>query len=63
MCVLCLNKAVSMYWLLLVLVYVDFIGLSSAYEKTGACSCGMSDMYKLKSMGERTPPWGMQVLN
>ena len=28
---------------------------------TGACGCGMSDLYRLSSIGERTPPWGTPV--
>ena len=29
----------------------------------GACGVGVSDMYMLKSVGDRTPPCGTPVLN
>ena len=29
----------------------------------GAGGCGMSDVYRLNSMGVRTLPWGTPVLN
>ena len=40
----------------LLLVYVDIIVMSSAYDEvtcSGAGDCGMSDMYMLKSVRER----------
>ena len=39
--------------------------MSSAYETsfTGAQGCGMSEVYMLNRVGERTPPCGTPVLN
>ena len=46
------------------LVCVESELMSSAYVKSLMLSggVGMSDMYILKSVGERTPPWGTPVL-
>ena len=46
------------------LVCVESELMSSAYVKSLMLSggVGMSDMYTLKSVGERTPPWGTPVL-
>ena len=40
----------------LVLVCVDVMAMSSAYEVTCISACGMSDVYRYNSMGERTTP-------
>ena len=39
--------------------------MSSAYvvSFTGACGVGVSDVYMLKSVGDRTPPCGTPFLN
>ena len=39
--------------------------MSSAYVVSfiGACSVGVSDVYMLKSVGDRTPPCGTPFLN
>ena len=44
---------------------VDIIMMSSAYivSFTGACGVGVSDMYMLKSVGDRTSPCGTPFLN
>ena len=44
---------------------VDGMGMSSAYvvSFTGACGVGVSDVYMLKSLGDRTPPCGTPFLN
>ena len=43
---------------------LDVMVMSSAYvvSFTGAC-VGMSDVYMLKSLGDKTPPYGTPVLN
>ena len=47
------------------LVCVESELISSAYMKSLMLSggVGMSDMHILKSVGERTPPWGTPVLS
>ena len=55
-----------MYFLAaLVLVCVDVMVMSSAYAMTctGALGGGMSAVYMLNSVGDRTPPCGTPVLN
>ena len=55
-----------MYFLAaLVLVCVDVRVMSSVYAMTctSALGGGMSAVYMLNSVGERTPPCGMPVLN
>ena len=44
---------------------VDVIVMAAAYKVSysGAGDCGMSDVYMLKNVGERTPPLGTPVLN
>ena len=44
---------------------VDVMVMSSAYvvSFTGACDVGGSDVYMLKSVGDRTPPCGTPFLN
>ena len=46
-------------------VYVDVMGMSSAYvvSFTGACGVGVSDVYMLKSVSDSTPPCGTPFLN
>ena len=50
---------------LLMLLCVDVMVMSSAYvvSFTGACGVGVSDVYMLKSVGDRTPPCGTPFLN
>ena len=55
-----------MYFLAaLVLMCVDVMVMSSAkaMTQTGAIGGGISAVYMLKSVGERTPPCGKPVLN
>ena len=44
---------------------VDGMVMSSAYvvRVTGACCVGVSDVYMLNSVGDRTPPCGTPFLN
>ena len=44
---------------------VDVMVMSSAYivSFTGACGVGVSDVYMLKSVGDRTPPCGTPFSN
>ena len=44
---------------------VDVMVMSSAYvvSFTGACGVGVSDVYMLKSVGDRTPLCGTPFLN
>ena len=44
-----------------VLVCVEVMVMSSAYDVTWTVACGMSDVCKLNSMFERTPPWGASI--
>ena len=46
-------------------LFVDVMVMSSAYvvSFTGACLVGVSDVFILKSVGDRTPPCGTPVLN
>ena len=55
MCVIDVDMAACMLWLRF---WVDIMEMSFAYEIrcSGAGGCGMSDVYMLKSVGERTPP-------
>ena len=45
------------------LMCVDVMTMPSAYEVRYSGACGMSDVYMLKSVGERTPPCETPVLN
>ena len=44
---------------------VDVMMMSSAYvvSFTDSCGVGISDVYMLNSVGNRTPPCGIPVLN
>ena len=44
---------------------VDVMVMSSAYvvRFTGACCVGVSDVYMLNSVGDRTPPCGAPFFN
>ena len=48
-------------WCLCMLMLCDAVCLSMIC--TDDYACGMSDVYRLNSIGEGTPPWGTLVLN
>ena len=50
---------------MLLLVCVVVMVMSSVYvlSFTGACGVGMSDVYILKRVDDRTPPCGILLLN
>ena len=53
MCIIVVDIVVYMLCLRFLLLCVDVMVTASAYEVScsGACGCGMSDVYMLKSMG------------
>ena len=55
-------KYVSMF-VMFMLFCVDVMVMSSAYVVSfaGACGVGLSDVYMLNNVGDRTPPCGTPV--
>ena len=49
--------------LLLVCVVAEVISSAYVLSFTGACGGGMSDVYILKRVDDRTPPCGILLLN
>ena len=60
-----LNCNVCILWLRVLLTCVDVMVMSSVYKVScsGAGGYGMSDVYMLRRVGERTPPLWTPVLN
>ena len=52
-------------FVMLMSLCVDVMVISSAYVAsfTGACGVGVSGVYMLKSVGDRTPPCGTSFLD
>ena len=66
MCVIVVDMVICMLWLRFcgcVIVCIDVMVMSSAYEVSCSGGCGMSDVYMLKMVGERTPPLETPVLD
>ena len=42
---------------------VLLLGCCRLCRSSGACGVGVSDVYMLKSVGDRTPSWGTPFLN